>query len=109
MEQSGQTSNQVVSEFLTHRFGETDDGDEMMDGDVALFRQVVEDAARFVPVAFGEITPMIADEDKDFIAAAARLLPDSARIRRCSSRRSRCRPSYRRRHHPYGPAWRIPT
>lgn len=44
MEQSGQTSNQVVTEFLTHRFGETYDGDEMMDGDVALFRQVVEDA-----------------------------------------------------------------
>lgn len=38
--------------------------------------QVVEDAARFVPVAFGEITPLIEDEDKDFIAAAAKLLPE---------------------------------
>ncbi|MDK3075209.1 transcription antitermination factor NusB [Sedimentitalea sp. JM2-8] len=44
MEHSGQTSNQVVTEFLTHRFGETYEGEEMIDGDVALFRQVVEDA-----------------------------------------------------------------
>lgn len=36
----------------------------------------IEDAARFVPVAFGEITPLIDDEDKDFIAAAANLLPE---------------------------------
>lgn len=36
----------------------------------------VEDAARFVPVAFGEITPLIDADDKDFIATAARLLPD---------------------------------
>ena len=37
----------------------------------------VEDAARFVPVAFGDITPLIEDEDREFIAAAARLLPDT--------------------------------
>ncbi|MDJ0922580.1 MAG: glutamate--tRNA ligase [Henriciella sp.] len=37
--------------------------------------QTVEDAAKFVPVAFGEITPLIDDEDKDFIATAAKLLP----------------------------------
>ncbi|MEL7109727.1 MAG: glutamate--tRNA ligase [Pseudomonadota bacterium] len=36
----------------------------------------VEDAARFVPVAFGEISPLIEAEDRDFIAAAARFLPD---------------------------------
>lgn len=36
----------------------------------------VEDAAKFVPVAFGEITPLVDDEDKDFIAAAAKLLPE---------------------------------
>lgn len=36
----------------------------------------VEDAAKFVPAAFGEITPLVDDEDKDFIAAALRLLPD---------------------------------
>jgi N utilization substance protein B len=44
MEQSHQTSDQVVTEFLNHRFGEIYEGDEMMDGDVVLFRQVVEDA-----------------------------------------------------------------
>lgn len=38
--------------------------------------QTVEDAARFVPVAFGEITPLVDDEDKDFIAAAGKLLPE---------------------------------
>ncbi|MEL7232607.1 MAG: glutamate--tRNA ligase [Pseudomonadota bacterium] len=38
--------------------------------------QRVEDAARFVPVAFGEIEPVIDDQDRDFIATAARLLPD---------------------------------
>ncbi|MEM7459213.1 MAG: glutamate--tRNA ligase [Pseudomonadota bacterium] len=36
----------------------------------------VEDAARFVPVAFGDITPRIEDEDSAFIADAARLLPE---------------------------------
>lgn len=35
----------------------------------------VEDAARFVPVAFGTITPIVEDEDRDFITAAAGLLP----------------------------------
>ena len=38
--------------------------------------QTVEDAVRFVPVAFGEITPLIDEEDRDFLAAAANLLPD---------------------------------
>lgn len=37
---------------------------------------VVEDAAKFVPMAFGDIEPMIADEDREFIAAAGRLLPE---------------------------------
>ena len=36
----------------------------------------VEDAGRFVPVAFGEITPLIDEEDREFIIAAAGLLPD---------------------------------
>lgn len=36
----------------------------------------VEDAGRFVAVAFGEIDPVVDDEDKDFIAAAAKLFPD---------------------------------
>lgn len=38
--------------------------------------QTVEDAARFVPVAFGEIEPVIDAEDKDFIGQAAELLPE---------------------------------
>jgi glutamyl-tRNA synthetase len=38
--------------------------------------ETVEDAARFVPVAFGDITPVVEDEDRDFIAAAAKLLPE---------------------------------
>ena len=38
--------------------------------------ETVEAAARFVPVAFGEITPLIEAEDADFIAAAAELLPE---------------------------------
>lgn len=47
MEQTDQTSQQVVIEFLDHRFGATYDGDEMMEGDAALFRSVVEDAVNF--------------------------------------------------------------
>ena len=38
--------------------------------------ETVEDAARFVPVALGEIEPLIDDEDREFIAAAAKLLPE---------------------------------
>jgi glutamyl-tRNA synthetase len=38
--------------------------------------QTVEDAARFIPVAFGEIEPVIDAEDKDFIGQAADLLPE---------------------------------
>lgn len=37
--------------------------------------QSVEDAARFIPVAYGEIEPMIDGEDREFISAAADLLP----------------------------------
>lgn len=47
MEQSGQTSEQVVAEFLEHRFGATYDGDEMLDGDIALFRRAVADAVNY--------------------------------------------------------------
>lgn len=47
MEQSGQTSEQVVAEFLEHRFGATYDGDEMLDGDIKLFRRAVEDAVNY--------------------------------------------------------------
>ncbi len=38
--------------------------------------QTVEAAARFVPVAFGDITPLVDEQDRDFIAAAAKLLPE---------------------------------
>jgi N utilization substance protein B len=44
MEQSGQTCEHVVAEFLNHRFGEVYEGDEMIDGDIGLFRSLVEDA-----------------------------------------------------------------
>jgi len=47
MEQSAQTSDQVVAEFLEHRFGATYDGDEMMDGDVSLFQKLVRDAVNY--------------------------------------------------------------
>jgi glutamyl-tRNA synthetase len=39
--------------------------------------ETVEDAARFVPVAFGDIAPVIDDEDREFIATAASLLPET--------------------------------
>lgn len=38
--------------------------------------ETIEDASRFVPVAFGEIDPVVDAEDRDFITAAAGLLPD---------------------------------
>lgn len=38
--------------------------------------QTVERAERFVPVAYGEIEPVIEEDDRDFIAAAAKLLPE---------------------------------
>jgi len=47
MEQSAQTAETIVSEFLQHRFGASYDGDEMMDGDIALFRRLVDDAVNF--------------------------------------------------------------
>jgi len=47
MEQSSQTSDQVVAEFLEHRFGATYDGAEMMDGDVSLFQRLIRDAVNF--------------------------------------------------------------
>ena len=44
MEHSGQSTNGVIREFLDHRFGATYEEDEMLDGDVTLFRQLVEEA-----------------------------------------------------------------
>ncbi|AEI94871.1 MULTISPECIES: transcription antitermination factor NusB [Roseobacter] len=47
MEHSGQTIEIVRREFLEHRFGETYDGQEMLDGDVDLFDTVIEGAVNF--------------------------------------------------------------
>lgn len=44
MEQSSQTSDQVIAEFLEHRFGARYEGSEMMDGDISLFQRLVADA-----------------------------------------------------------------
>ncbi|ABG31421.1 N utilization substance protein B-like protein, putative [Roseobacter denitrificans OCh 114] len=47
MEHSGQTIEAVRREFLDHRFGETYDGQEMLDGDVDLFGAVIEGAVNY--------------------------------------------------------------
>jgi N utilization substance protein B len=47
MEQTGQTAEQIAVEFLDHRFGATYEGDELMDGDISLFRRLVEDAVNY--------------------------------------------------------------
>ncbi len=47
MEASGQTAEQIVAEFLDHRFGATYEGAEMIDGDIALFRRIVETAVNY--------------------------------------------------------------
>lgn len=44
MEHSSQTVEAVVTEFLDHRFGAVYDGDEMAEGDAALFRTLVDGA-----------------------------------------------------------------
>ena len=47
MEAAGQGADVVRREFLDHRFGATIDGDEMVDGDVDLFRQILEGAVNW--------------------------------------------------------------
>ncbi|KIC42192.1 antitermination protein NusB [Ruegeria sp. ANG-R] len=47
MEQSGQTTEQVVNEFLDHRFGAVYEGEEMLDGDIKVFRSLVDDAVNY--------------------------------------------------------------
>jgi len=49
MEQTGQTSDRVVKEFLDHRFGAVleEDGAEMIEGDVDLFRKLIGDAVNY--------------------------------------------------------------
>ena len=48
MEQSGQNVDTVRREFLDFRFGaETPDGDELLDGDIDLFGQLLEEAIKW--------------------------------------------------------------
>ncbi len=47
MEQSGQTTQAVVTEFLDHRFGAVYEGEEMLDGDIGVFRKLVDDAVNY--------------------------------------------------------------
>lgn len=47
MESSGQTTNAVIQEFLDHRFGATLEEGELRDGDIDLFRSVIEDAVNY--------------------------------------------------------------
>ncbi|MBO9452155.1 transcription antitermination factor NusB [Tropicibacter sp. R16_0] len=44
MEQTGQTTDQIVVEFLDHRFGAVYEDVEMQEGDSTLFRKLVHDA-----------------------------------------------------------------
>jgi len=44
LEQSGQTFDRVIVEFLDHRFGAVYDDVEMQEGDIALFRKLVSEA-----------------------------------------------------------------
>lgn len=47
MEHSGQTVESVVTEFEDHRFGASYDGDEMIEGDPAHFRLVMDKAVNY--------------------------------------------------------------
>ncbi len=47
MEHSAQTVEAVRAEFLDHRFGASYDGDEMLDGDMELFGEVLERAVNY--------------------------------------------------------------
>lgn len=47
MEATGQSSTQVVREFLEHRFGAVYEGNEMADGDVDLFSELVDQAVNY--------------------------------------------------------------
>ncbi|MCB2111725.1 MAG: transcription antitermination factor NusB [Rhodobacteraceae bacterium] len=47
MEASGQTVDAVMREFEAHRFGAVYDDEEMAEGDVALFRKLMDDAVNW--------------------------------------------------------------
>ena len=47
MEHSGQTVETVCREFLDHRFGAVYEGEEMLDGDMSLFSQIIDIAVNY--------------------------------------------------------------
>jgi N utilization substance protein B len=47
MEQSSQTVEAIRREFFDHRFGETYEGAEMLDGDMTLFSDVLDTAVNY--------------------------------------------------------------
>ncbi|MEP1327184.1 transcription antitermination factor NusB [Pseudophaeobacter sp.] len=47
MEHSDQTFDKVIAEFENHRFGAVYEGDELAEGDTALFRKLVKDAVNY--------------------------------------------------------------
>ena len=47
MEQLGQSTDEVVEEFVAHRFGEEYEEGQLSDGDEALFKSVVESAVNY--------------------------------------------------------------
>ena len=47
MESSGQTAEAVKQEFEDHRFGARYEGDEMAEGNPALFRELIENAVNY--------------------------------------------------------------
>lgn len=47
MEAAGQTVDKVRREFESHRFGAIYEGDELAEGDVNLFRQILEEAVNW--------------------------------------------------------------
>ncbi|MAI18933.1 MAG: transcription antitermination factor NusB [Rhodobacteraceae bacterium TMED111] len=47
MEQLGLSTDEVVDEFVVHRFGEEYEGGQLSDGDEALFKSIVESAVNY--------------------------------------------------------------
>lgn len=47
MEQLGLSTNEVVEEFVVHRFGEKYEEGQLFDGDEALFKSIVESAVNY--------------------------------------------------------------
>lgn len=47
MEQLGQSTDEVIEEFVVHRFGEEYEEGQLSDGDEALFKSIVESAVNY--------------------------------------------------------------